>query len=70
MLRLRVKVCSIYLGAIGLAGLTCASCFAALAAPAPTGLMCELLAVPERTEIMDSKPEFGWIVDSDRKGDR
>src|SRR5690349_15907329 len=32
------------------------------AAPAPTGLMCELLAMPERTEITDPQPKFSWIV--------
>jgi len=31
---------------------------------APTGLMCELLAHPELSEITDPKPEFGWIVSS------
>ena len=35
---------------------------AALAAAGPTGMMCELLAHPERTEITDPEPEFTWIV--------
>lgn len=38
--------------------------------PAPTGLMCELLAHPELVEIADSRPELGWIVNSGEKDDR
>ncbi len=30
----------------------------------PTGLMCELMAHPERTVITDPQPEFGWVVNS------
>lgn len=41
----------------------------ALAANEPTGLMCELLESPEQTKIADSRPEFGWIVRSDKSGD-
>lgn len=41
----------------------------ALAADAPTGLMCELLEAPEKTKIADARPEFGWIVRSDKPGD-
>ncbi len=36
----------------------------ALAGPAPSGLLCELLAQPEITTIGDATPEFGWIVNS------
>lgn len=38
-------------------------------APAPTGLMMELLAMPERVAIRDPQPEFSWIVNSDHKDD-
>ncbi len=30
----------------------------------PTGLMCELLAMPERCRLADATPEFSWIVNS------
>jgi alpha-L-rhamnosidase len=33
-------------------------------APAPTGLIIELLAFPERVEIQDATPRFSWIVAS------
>ncbi len=39
------------------------------ALPAPTGLMCELLANPEVTTIGDSDPEFSWIMNSNLTGD-
>jgi len=39
------------------------------AVPAPSGLMCELLANPQWTTIDDSTPEFCWIVNSDVNGD-
>ena len=29
---------------------------------APTGLMCDLLAHPERTAILSEKPRFSWVV--------
>lgn len=32
--------------------------------PAPEGLMCELLAHPERVEIADPRPDFSWVVRS------
>lgn len=32
--------------------------------PAPSGLMCELLADPNGVRIADSGPEFSWIVNS------
>ncbi len=35
---------------------------------APTGLMCELLAHPERTTITDSRPDFSWIVNPAQPG--
>jgi len=35
----------------------------------PVGLMCELLAAPEKTRIVDARPEFGWIVSSDKPED-
>jgi alpha-L-rhamnosidase len=31
--------------------------------PPPIGLMCELLAHPERTRISTSRPRFSWIVE-------
>ena len=31
------------------------------AGPAPTGLLCQLLAHPEETTITDPTPKFGWI---------
>ncbi len=37
--------------------------------PPPTGLMCELLAVPERAEITDPRPKLSWIVNSDANDD-
>ncbi len=39
------------------------------AANEPTGLLCELLEAPESTRIADPRPEFGWIVQSDKPGD-
>jgi len=30
----------------------------------PSGLMCELMAHPERTVITDPQPDFSWIVNS------
>ncbi len=36
----------------------------------PTGLLCELMAHPERTTITDTNPDFGWIVNSPTGGDR
>ncbi len=38
--------------------------------PRPTGLMCELLAEPSRTEIFDPQPEFTWVVPLACRGDR
>jgi len=31
---------------------------------APTGLMCELMARPDLTAVLDAQPEFGWVVNS------
>ncbi|MCF7731466.1 MAG: hypothetical protein K9N23_07255 [Akkermansiaceae bacterium] len=39
------------------------------AANEPTGLLCELLEAPEKASIADARPEFGWIVHSDKAGD-
>ena len=36
---------------------------------APYGLMCELMAHPELTQISDRQPELGWVVDSSIQGD-
>ncbi len=36
--------------------------------PMPTGLMCELMAEPARTEIVDPQPEFTWVVPSAHAG--
>ncbi|MBN1517008.1 family 78 glycoside hydrolase catalytic domain [Candidatus Sumerlaeota bacterium] len=36
---------------------------------APSGLLCELFAYPERVEINDTTPEFSWIVNSDLEND-
>ncbi|MGZ3962807.1 MAG: alpha-L-rhamnosidase-related protein [Flavisolibacter sp.] len=36
---------------------------------APTGLMCELLSHSELSVITDSVPDFGWIVNSNKRGD-
>jgi alpha-L-rhamnosidase len=48
----------------------CAALSAAEApGPAPTGLMCDLLAMPERTVITDPQPELGWIVHSNLEND-
>lgn len=52
-------------------------CLSSLAAPAaekaanlpPTGLMCELLAMPDRCPIVDPTPEFTWIVNSAHRDD-
>ena len=35
----------------------------------PSGLMCELLAAPENTVIVDAAPELSWIVNSAEAGD-
>jgi alpha-L-rhamnosidase len=42
-----------------------------IAAPrfAPSGLLCDLLAYPERSVITNPRPDFGWIVNSPRAGD-
>jgi hypothetical protein len=40
------------------------SALAAREPAAPSGLMCELLARPELTQISDSAPEFTWVVGS------
>ncbi len=35
----------------------------------PTNLMCELLTQPQKTNITDSKPEFGWNVNQQTSND-
>jgi hypothetical protein len=40
------------------------------AAPAPTGLLCELTGHPERTLVTDKTPEFSWIVNAARSNER
>ncbi|MFA6450018.1 MAG: alpha-L-rhamnosidase C-terminal domain-containing protein [bacterium] len=35
----------------------------------PSGLMCELMAAPEKTFIFDMKPEYSWIVPGTARGD-
>jgi len=35
----------------------------------PDGLVCELLRRPQKTVITDSRPEFGWTVNSPVNGD-
>lgn len=35
---------------------------------APTGLLCDLLASPELTEIVTRRPTFGWVVNGGRPG--
>lgn len=42
---------------------------AAHATQAPTGLLCNLLAHPEKTVITDPRPSLGWIVNSDIQDD-
>lgn len=34
----------------------------------PTGLMCDLMAMPDRAGIIDTKPEFSWIVPGRERG--
>ncbi len=34
--------------------------------PGPTGLMIDLLTMPDRVEIANSRPPFGWIMGSNR----
>ena len=36
---------------------------------APSGLLCELLSHPEMSLITNPKPDFSWIVNSDKPGD-
>jgi len=36
---------------------------------APSGLMCDLLTMPERTVITNASPRFGWVMNSDLKDD-
>jgi hypothetical protein len=50
--------------------LVLASPAAAVAADVPTGLLCELLAMPERTTLSARRPSFGWIVPLTIAGDR
>ena len=52
--------------AIAILGLLAA---VAHAAPAPSGLLCNLLAHPEKTVITDPRPGLGWIVNSDLQDD-
>ena len=33
----------------------------------PTGLMVEFIRQPEQTKILDSKPEFSWIVPTETR---
>ncbi|MEO7719596.1 MAG: alpha-L-rhamnosidase C-terminal domain-containing protein [Capsulimonas sp.] len=37
--------------------------------PAPTGLMCDLLARPALAPIVNARPRFSWIVNSDVRND-
>lgn len=37
---------------------------------APSGLLCNLLTEPETCVITESRPDFGWIVNSTVQGDR
>jgi alpha-L-rhamnosidase len=41
----------------------------AQAPPAPYGLMCELMGQPGLTQIVDPRPEFGWVLDAPNSGD-
>jgi hypothetical protein len=54
---------------IWLALLLCISPITHADAPAPTGLLCELMARPELARISDPQPEFGWVVNSPERGD-
>jgi hypothetical protein len=45
-----------------LAALLLASAKPGAAGEAPSGLLCNLLARPERSVITDPRPDFGWIV--------
>jgi len=40
----------------------------ASSALSPTGLLCQLLAHPEKTRICVDRPRFGWIVNDRRNG--
>jgi hypothetical protein len=53
-----------------LAALLLAVSFAAPAMDAPSGLLCNLLVQPEKSLITEPRPDFGWIVNSNRAGDR
>lgn len=55
--------------ALSLVRLPVAAATAAAEEPAPSGLMCELLAIPERTRITNPRPRFGWIVNARGKNE-
>jgi len=57
------------ISALLLVGLASVAAGAPAPMSTPTGLMCELLAHPELTEITDSRPEFSWIVGATRPGE-
>ncbi|MBT4496163.1 MAG: hypothetical protein HOC74_00490, partial [Gemmatimonadetes bacterium] len=40
----------------------------AFSALPPTGLLCQLLAHPEKTRVCVDRPRFGWIVNDRRNG--
>lgn len=42
----------------------------AMGANAPTGLLCNLLAQPEKSVITEPQPDFGWTVNSSAAADR
>jgi hypothetical protein len=55
-------------------GLYCATILAATspvspAQDAPSGLLCNLLTHPEKCVITESRPDFGWIVNSNLTDD-
>lgn len=52
-----------------LAGLFLVSSLTAMAAVAPSGLLCNLLTEPDASLITESQPDFGWIVPSSQPGD-
>ncbi len=54
---------------VALAALSLPQVAAAADLPAPTGLLCELMARPELTVIQDATPEFSWVMNSPLRGD-
>ncbi len=66
----RVTIGSLALVMIASCGIGSLSPVYAQPMDAPTGLLCHLLSEPETCAITESRPDFGWIVNSTVQGER